>query len=67
MNGTIKIIKTENGENITLVDSLQSQEIQNLNFVDFAKIKAEEFIPFSKNSIENKLILNISPHKNCNK
>ena len=67
MNGTVKIIKTENGENVTLVDSLSISEIYNLNFVEFEHIKAEEFMPFTKNSIESKVILNISPHKNCNK
>lgn len=67
LDGSVKIIRTENGERVINVDNLGCQSVEVLNFVPFAQVNPEEFMPFIKNSMESKLILNISPHKNCNK
>lgn len=49
------------------MEHLGCLDLQNLNFLNFSTLEPRDFMPITKDSIENKLILNISPHKNCNK
>jgi hypothetical protein len=66
-DGVIKIVKTENGERVVIVDAVHSGEINTLSFLNYQTLESTQFLPFQKNSMESKLILNICPHKNCNK
>jgi len=38
-----------------------------MSFTNFYNLQSTNFLPFQKDSLESKLILNICPHKNCNK
>lgn len=51
LDGSTKIIRTENGERIITVDNLGGLAVESLNFVPFASVNPEEFMPFCKNSI----------------
>lgn len=68
-DGTIRIIKTENGEKIVSLEGQQQEGVERdiMNFVPFCQLESTLFMPFQKGSMESKLILNISPYKNCNK
>jgi hypothetical protein len=60
-------VKTENGERVVIVDGVHQEEVVSLSFLNYQSLESMQFLPFQKNSMEAKLILNICPHKNCNK
>lgn len=63
----IKIVKTENGERVVVVEGVLEEMVTSLSFVSYQSLESMQFLPFQKGSMEGKLILNICPHKNCNK
>ena len=64
---SIRILKTENGEKATAVDCLHESEVVDLRFCDYHSMAIRDFLPFEKGSLESRLILPVSPHRNCNK
>lgn len=66
-DGSVRLVRTENGEQILSLDGAHSAEIITMTFVAYCQLESTEFMPFQKNSLESKLILNISPHKGCNR
>lgn len=64
-DGSIKMLKTENAEKVLVSEKYHQSAVEHVNWVAYQRLPSEQFTPFRKDSIEQRLLLQVSPHAGC--